>query len=88
MLMTRDRRPAIQTLRGWAISVLLETGAIRECEEHGWMRDRASAPSTWPAGSRRKERPQRRRSLGSPRFSMASVTAAPTAPRTPPDSLD
>jgi hypothetical protein len=24
-----------------ARSVLLETGAIRECEEHGWMRDRA-----------------------------------------------
>ncbi len=41
MLMTRDRRPAIRTLRGWAISVLLEAGAIRECEEHGWMQDRA-----------------------------------------------
>ena len=41
MLMTKDRRPAIRTLRGWAISVLLEAGAIRECEEHGWMRDRA-----------------------------------------------
>jgi len=24
----------------WAISVLLEVGAIRECEDHGWMRDR------------------------------------------------
>jgi hypothetical protein len=24
MLMTKDRRPAIRTLRGWAISVLLE----------------------------------------------------------------
>ena len=40
MLMTRERRPAIRTLRGWAISVLLESGAIRECEEHGWMQDR------------------------------------------------
>jgi hypothetical protein len=37
MLMTRERRPAIRTLRGWAISVLQEAGAIRECEEHGWM---------------------------------------------------
>jgi hypothetical protein len=36
-----DRRPAIRTLRGWAISVLQEAGAIRECEEHGWMQDRA-----------------------------------------------
>jgi hypothetical protein len=42
MLMTmRERRPAIRTLRGWAISVLQEAGAIRECEHHGWMQDRA-----------------------------------------------
>ena len=41
MLMTRERRPATRTLRGWAISVLQEAGAIRECEEHGWMQDRA-----------------------------------------------
>jgi hypothetical protein len=43
MLMTKekDRRPAIRTLRGWAISVLQEAGMIRECEEHGWMQDRA-----------------------------------------------
>ena len=41
MLMTRERRPAIRTLRGWAIHVLREAGAIRECEEHGWMMDRA-----------------------------------------------
>ena len=41
MLMTSERRPAIRTMRGWAIDVLQEAGAIRECEEHGWMRDRA-----------------------------------------------
>ncbi|ANW00807.1 hypothetical protein [Bradyrhizobium icense] len=41
MLMTKERRPAIRTLRGWAISVLSEAGAISECEEHGWMQDRA-----------------------------------------------
>ena len=41
MLMTKERRAATRTLRGWAISVLSEAGAIRECEEHGWMRDRA-----------------------------------------------
>jgi hypothetical protein len=35
------RRPAVRMLRGWAISVLQEAGAIRECEEHGWMQDRA-----------------------------------------------
>jgi hypothetical protein len=29
-LMMKERRPAIRTRRGWAISVLQETGAIRE----------------------------------------------------------
>ena len=41
MLMTKDRRPTIRTMRGWAIYVLQEAGAIRECEEHGWMQERA-----------------------------------------------
>jgi acetyl-CoA acetyltransferase len=41
MLMTKERRPAIRTLRGWAISVLQEAGAIRECDARGWMLDRA-----------------------------------------------
>ena len=40
MLMTKERRPAIRTLRGWAIGALQEASAIRECEEHGWMHDR------------------------------------------------
>ena len=30
MLMTKASRPATRTLRGWAISVLQEAGAIRE----------------------------------------------------------
>lgn len=41
MLMTKERPRAICTLRGWAIHVLQETGAIHECEEHGWAKDRA-----------------------------------------------
>ncbi len=41
MLMVKEGRPAIRTLQGWAIYVLLEAGAIRECEEHGWMTHRA-----------------------------------------------
>ena len=28
-------------LYGWALAVLHEAGAIRQCEEHGWMQDRA-----------------------------------------------
>lgn len=41
MLMTKARRPAIRTLRGWTIHLLHEAGAIHECEEHGWAKDRA-----------------------------------------------
>ncbi len=40
MLMSRERRPAIRTVRGWAMSVLHDARAIRECGEHGWMQDR------------------------------------------------
>jgi hypothetical protein len=41
MLVKKKHRSPIRTLEGWAIGVLLEAGPIRECEEHGWMRDRA-----------------------------------------------
>jgi hypothetical protein len=41
MLTTKERKPAFRTLRAWAISILHEVGAIRECEEHGWMQDRS-----------------------------------------------
>jgi hypothetical protein len=40
MLGPRGRHPAFRILDRWAISVLLEVGAIKECEEHGWMQDR------------------------------------------------
>ena len=40
MSTTTETRPAIRTLGGWAISVLHEAGAIRECEKHGRMQDR------------------------------------------------
>jgi hypothetical protein len=39
MLMLVPRRQAIRTLKGCATSVLLEAGAIRECDEHGGMID-------------------------------------------------
>ena len=41
MLMTKERRPAFRTIEGWARLVLLEAGAMRECAEDGWMRDRS-----------------------------------------------
>jgi hypothetical protein len=40
MLVTNKPNPAIRMLEGWAISVLMEAGAIRACEEHGWKKDR------------------------------------------------
>jgi hypothetical protein len=36
----KEKRPAFRTIEGWAISILLEAGAICECEEDGWMKDR------------------------------------------------
>ena len=41
MLMMKEPRAAFRTLQGWAISLLHEAGAILECEEHGWVQDRA-----------------------------------------------
>jgi hypothetical protein len=40
VLMLKEKRPAFRTIEGWAISILLEAGAICDCEEHGWMKDR------------------------------------------------
>jgi hypothetical protein len=41
MLVMKERQPPFRTAERWARLVLLEVGAIRECEEHGWMRDRS-----------------------------------------------
>jgi hypothetical protein len=41
MVMMKECQPAFRTMERWARIVLLEVGAIRECEEHGWMRDRS-----------------------------------------------
>jgi hypothetical protein len=40
------RREPFRTLRGWAIGVLLETGAIRECVDHSHLCD-ATDPDAW-----------------------------------------
>jgi hypothetical protein len=40
------RREPYKTLRGWAIGLLLETGAIRECVDHGHLCD-ATDPEAW-----------------------------------------
>jgi hypothetical protein len=39
-------RPAYRSLNGWALGMLIEQGAVRECEDHGHMRDRTD-PEAW-----------------------------------------
>jgi len=46
MLITKSPRPAFRSVQGWARSILLEAGAIRECEDHGWAKVR-SDPDAW-----------------------------------------
>jgi hypothetical protein len=87
MLMMRER-PAFRTIEGWAISVLQEAGAIRECEEHGWMRDRADPHARSRALELAREPPP----LGvSPHEAVAAVrdvldTIGDTCPECPPES--
>jgi hypothetical protein len=38
--MLATKRKQVPSLHGWAILVLLEEGVIRECVEHGWMKER------------------------------------------------
>jgi hypothetical protein len=40
------RREPFRTPRGWAIDLLLETGAIRECVDHSHLCD-ATDPDAW-----------------------------------------
>jgi hypothetical protein len=84
-----QRRPATRTLRGWAISVLQEAGAIHECEEHGWMQDRADphareramlvARQNPPVGLRTRRRP--RSKTFSARLTMPALSARPLSDR-------
>jgi hypothetical protein len=40
------RREPYRSLRGWAVGLLLETGAIRECVDHSHLCD-ATDPDAW-----------------------------------------
>jgi hypothetical protein len=39
-------RSAYRTLQGWALGMLIEQGAVKECEHHGHRIDRAD-PEAW-----------------------------------------
>ncbi len=57
MLMLKERRPAYRTLEGWAIGVLLEAGAIKECDDHGYMQCRGDAHARERAYDTARESP-------------------------------
>jgi len=40
------RRPAYRTIERWAMSILIDVRAIRECEEHGWAKNQ-NDPAAW-----------------------------------------
>jgi hypothetical protein len=87
MLMTKERKPAIRTLRGWAISVLQEAGAIRECETHGWMQDRADPHARERALDIARQDPPDGLSVAAAIAEIEDVLASigDTCPECPPD---
>jgi len=38
-MLTRER-PDFRTVDRWALRILLDAGAIHECDQHGWAKDR------------------------------------------------
>jgi hypothetical protein len=57
MLMLRERRPSYRTIEGWAICLLLEEGAIRQCPDHGYMQCRGDPDARRRACEAAKEHP-------------------------------
>ena len=45
-MLRREQRPDFRTVDRWATSLLLETGAIHKCDQHGWAKaDRPPCPA-------------------------------------------
>jgi hypothetical protein len=86
MLMTRERRPAFRTIEGWARLVLLEAGAIHECEEHGWVKDRADPHARDRAADMARQDPPRGISPDAAAAEIRKVleTIGDTCPECPP----
>jgi hypothetical protein len=86
LMTTREKRPATRTLRGWAIAVLREAGAIRNARSTAGcrtapIRTLASAPSTSREMNDCPEFRRKRQRSPSPRCWIRSATAAPNARR-------
>jgi hypothetical protein len=87
MLTAKEKKPAARLLRGWALAVLHEAGAIRQCEEHGWMRDRADPHARERAVSIARQYPP---SDVSPEHAVVEIrdvldSIGDTCPECPPD---
>jgi hypothetical protein len=87
MLRIKEIRPAIRSIRGWAIGVLTEAHAIRECSDHGWMQDRADPHARERACTIAREHPF---AGTSPEAAVAEVravldTIGDTCPECPPE---
>ena len=57
MLMLKERRPPVRAIERWAIAVLLEAGAIRECDDHGYMQCRGDPHARERARAIAREEP-------------------------------
>jgi hypothetical protein len=87
MLMLKERGQTFRTARGWAIRVLLDAGAIRECEEHGWMKDRADPHARERALDLARGEPPQGWSPGQAAAIVADVLSSigDTCPECPPE---
>jgi hypothetical protein len=57
MTTLRERRPAFRSREGWAIGILLAAGAIHECAQHGYMKDRSDPHAREDAVRRAHDEP-------------------------------
>jgi hypothetical protein len=89
MLMFKEGRPAVRTLRGWAISILTDAGAIRECGEHGWMQDRGDPYARERAFDVARQNPPAGVSPEAAADAIAEVldSIGDTCPECPPEDL-
>jgi hypothetical protein len=89
MLMSKERRPTVRTLQGWAISVLTDAGAIRECEEHGWMQDRGDPHAREHAFDVARQDPPAGVSPEATAVAIAEIldSIGDTCPECPPEDL-
>jgi hypothetical protein len=89
MLMFKERRSAVRTLRGWAISVLNDAGAISECGEHGWIRDRGDPHARERAFDVARQDPPAGVSPDAAAVAIAEVldSIGDTCPECPPENL-